>query len=118
MSSKVLIFWIASVVFDTTGHLAFKSAATAEAATLVQRWKILLRSPRLWTGIICFVLEFAVWFALISLIPLSQAVLIGSINIVAVMIAGRLLFKEQLDGFRIAGMSLIAVGVALAGGTA
>ena len=76
----------------------------------------MLSSPRLWIGIVCFCLEFAVWFALLSLIPLSQAVLIGSINIVVVMLAGRLLFRERLDGLRVTGISLIAVGVALAGG--
>src|SRR5437763_4484324 len=61
---------------------------------------MLLRPPRstlfpyttlfrsyLWIGIACFGLEFAVWFALLSLIPLSQAVLVGSINIVVLMIA-------------------------------
>ena len=53
-----------------------------------------------------------------QIIPLSQAVLVGSINIVVVMLAGRLLFGERLDGLRIAGMSLIAAGVALAGGAA
>ena len=41
--------------------------------------------------------------------------LIGSINIVVVMLAGRLLFQERLDRLRVAGMSLIAIGVALAG---
>jgi len=116
MSSQVVIFWIANIVFDTAGHLAFKSAASTDADSEIQRWKMMFRSLRLWIGILCFGLEFAVWFALLSLIPLSQAVLIGSINIVAVMLAGNILFHERLDGVRVAGMSLIAVGVALAGG--
>jgi len=116
MSSQALFFWIANIVLDTAGHLAFKSAASAHDNDELQRWKEMFRSPPLWIGIICFVLEFAVWFALLSLIPLSQAVLIGSINIVVVMLAGRVLFHERLDRLRIAGMTLIAVGVALAGG--
>jgi drug/metabolite transporter (DMT)-like permease len=78
----------------------------------------MLSSPPLWIGIACFGLEFGAWFSLLSLIPLSLAMLIGSINIVVVMLAGRLLFRERLDGMRVAGMSLIAVGVALAGGFA
>jgi drug/metabolite transporter (DMT)-like permease len=116
MSNQALFFWIANIVLDTVGHLAFKSAASAHDENELQRWKQMFRSPRLWIGITCFVLEFAVWFALLSLIPLSQAVLIGSINIVVVMLAGRLLFHERLDRLRVAGMSLIAIGVALAGG--
>jgi drug/metabolite transporter (DMT)-like permease len=121
MSNQALFFWIANIVLDTVGHLALKSAASAHGHDdlghdELQRWKQMFRSPRLWIGITCFVLEFAVWFALLSLIPLSQAVLIGSINIVVVMLAGRLLFQERLDRLRVAGMSLIAIGVALAGG--
>ena len=37
---------------------------------------------------------------------------------VVVMLAGRVLFQERLDAMRIAGMTLIAIGVALAGGLA
>lgn len=118
MSSLAIFVWIASVFLDTAGRLTFKSAAVTKRETELQRWKSMLRSPWLWAGIVCFCLEFAVWLALLSLIPLSQAVLIGSINIVVVMIAGRLFFHERLDGLRLAGMSLIAVGVALAGGFA
>jgi drug/metabolite transporter (DMT)-like permease len=118
MSNLAIFLWIANVVLDTAGHLAFKSAAVTERDTELQRWKDMLRSPRLWIGIACFCLEFAVWFALLSLIPLSLAVLIGSINIVVVMLAGRLLFHERLGGMRVAGMWLIAAGVALAGGFA
>ena len=108
MPHLAVVLWIANVLLDTAGHLAFKSAAAGN-------WKSMLRSPRLWSGIACFCLEFAAWLALLSLIPLSQAVLIGSINIVVVMIAGRMMFHERLDAMRLAGMSLIALGVALAG---
>ena len=108
MPHLAVVLWIANILLDTAGHLAFKSAATGD-------WKSMLRSPRLWGGIACFCLEFVAWLALLSLIPLSQAVLIGSINIVVVMIAGRMMFYERLDAARLAGMSLIALGVALAG---
>ena len=108
MPHLAVVLWIANIVLDTAGHLAFKSAATGD-------WKSILRSPRLWIGVVCFCLEFVAWLALLSLIPLSQAVLIGSINIVVVMIAGRIIFRERLDGTRLAAISLIAVGVALAG---
>lgn len=116
MSKLAVYFWIANVVLDTAGHLAFKSAAVTEHETELRRWQAMLSSPRLWIGIVCFCLEFAIWFVLLSLIPLSQAVLIGSINIVVVMLAGRFFFRETVDGIRAAGMWLIAIGVALAGG--
>jgi drug/metabolite transporter (DMT)-like permease len=118
VSKIAIFFWIANILLDTTGHLAFKRAAAAGHATALQRWRKMLSSPALWIGIVCFGLEFGVWFALLSLVPLSLAVLIGSINIVVVMLAGRLLYHERLDRMRLTGMWLIAVGVVLAGGFA
>ncbi len=119
MSKLALCVWLASVLLDTAGRVAFKSAAvTGNTDGEWQRWKQMLRSPALWMGIVCFCLEFVVWLALLSLVPLSQAILIGSINIVAVALAGRLLFRERLDAMRVAGILLITVGVALAGALA
>ena len=118
MSNLAIFFWIANVLLDTVGHLAFKSAATTSHDSELQRWKRMLSAAPLWIGLACFVFEFIAWFALISLVPLSLAVMIGSINIVAVMLAGRLLFRERLDSFRVIGTCLITVGVALAGGGA
>jgi drug/metabolite transporter (DMT)-like permease len=119
MSTLATLLWIGSVLLDTTGRLAFKSAAlTGSTGGEWQRWKVMLRSPALWAGILSFCLEFVVWLALLSLIPLSQAILIGSINIVVVALAGRVFFRERLDATRIAGFALIAIGVALAGGFA
>jgi drug/metabolite transporter (DMT)-like permease len=118
MSKLAIVLWSLNILLDTTGHLAFKLAAGATHDSGFRRWKFLLISPSLWMGIACFGLEFGVWFALLSLVPLSLAILIGSINIVVVMLAGRLVFDERLDRMRITGMLLIAAGVALAGGIA
>lgn len=118
MSKLALLFWILNIALDTAGHLAFKYAAIAEHETEWGRWKLMLRSPSLWTGITCFCLEFVVWLALLSIVPLSLGMLIGSINIVVVMVAGKMLFGERLDRMRVAGMWLICIGVAFAGGGA
>lgn len=116
MPPLAIFFWILNITLDTAGHLAFKSAAIAEHETEWQRWKLMLSSLPLWIGIGCFCVEFVVWLALLSLVPLSLGMLVGSINIVAVMVAGKLLFGERLDRMRVAGMWLISIGVALAGG--
>jgi drug/metabolite transporter (DMT)-like permease len=118
VSWLALFFWLLNVTLDTVGHLAFKAAAIAEHETEWQRWAHMLTRPALWLGIGCFVFEFVAWLALLSLVPLSYAVLIGSINIVAVVVAGRLLFDERLDRMRVAGISLITFGVAMAGALA
>jgi drug/metabolite transporter (DMT)-like permease len=118
VSFLALFFWLLNVTLDTAGHLAFKAAAITEHETEWRRWRQMLARPVLWLGIFCFVFEFMAWLALLSLVPLSYAVLIGSINIVAVVVAGRVLFDERLDRMRVAGISLITLGVALAGGLA
>lgn len=111
MPKLAIALWLANVVADTAGRVAFKFAAS-------DSWRRMLRAPALWAGIACFVLEFVLWLALLSLIPLSQAILIGSVNIVTVAIAGRVVFGERLHRMRVAGIALIAIGVALAGGLA
>lgn len=118
MPQAAIFFWILNVVLDTTGHLAFKATAITEHENEWQRWKKMLALPYMWLGIFCFLLEFLVWLALLSLVPLSLAMLIGSINVVAVMLAGKALFGERLDRMRVAGMWFITIGVALAGGFA
>jgi drug/metabolite transporter (DMT)-like permease len=115
MSTLAIFFWLLNAVLDTIGQLAFKAAAVTVHDTEWQRWKAMLSRPVLWLGIACFVFEFLAWLALLSLVPLSYAMLIGSINVVVLMLAGKWLFNERLDRMRVAGMWLIALGVALAG---
>jgi drug/metabolite transporter (DMT)-like permease len=118
LSKLAIFFWILNIVLDTAGHLAFKSAAIAEHETEWQRWKVMLSSWPLWIGISCFCLQFGVWLALLSIVPLSLGMLIGSINIVVVMLAGKVVFGERLDRMRVTGMLLMTIGAALAGGFA
>jgi drug/metabolite transporter (DMT)-like permease len=116
MHGLVLSLWIANVVLDTGGQLAFKAAAGDErAGDGLARWKYMLARPWIWIGIGCYVAEFLVWIAFLSLVPLSEGVLLGSINIVAIMIAGRFLFNERLSPLRVTGILLVAAGVAIVG---
>jgi drug/metabolite transporter (DMT)-like permease len=116
MPSIVAPLWLANVVLDTGGQLAFKAAAgDPQAGDGFARWLHMLRRPWLWLGIGCYVLEFLVWIAFLSLLPLSEAILLGSINIVAIMVAGHFLFGEKLTRLRVAGIALVTLGVAIVG---
>lgn len=118
MSNFAILVWLLNIVVDTVGHMAFKSAAITEHESEWHRWKKMLSSIPLWVGIVCFCLEFALWLVLLSLLPLSTGVLLGAINMVAIMVAGRVLFRELLDPMRVLGMIFITLGVALVGGYA
>jgi drug/metabolite transporter (DMT)-like permease len=109
--------WALNMLVDTAGQLAFKAAATADprSGTGLARWVWMVRRPWLWIGVSCYVAEFLVWLAFLSLVPLSDGVLLGSINIVAVMVAGRFLFREKLSRMRVIGILLVSAGVAIVG---
>lgn len=116
MSPLVIVLWLLNVLLDTGGQLAFKAAAVdPDAGEGMARWKHMLARPWLGLGIACYIAEFVVWIAFLSLVPLSRGVLLGSINIVALMIAGRILFKERLTRLRVVGMLLVSLGVAVVG---
>ncbi|HEY8010986.1 MAG TPA: EamA family transporter [Rudaea sp.] len=116
MSILIITFWMLNLLLDTGGHLAFKAAAAqTDCGDGLARWRNMARRPWIWIGVTCFVAEFVVWLAFLSLVPLSRGVLLGSINIVAVMLAGRWVFAEKFTPLRIAGSLLIAIGVAIVG---
>ncbi|MEO5626417.1 MAG: EamA family transporter [Dokdonella sp.] len=116
MSATVVTLWLANILLDTFGQLSFKAAAAQPGLREgLARWKAMAARPWIWCGIGCYVGEFLVWLAFLSLVPLSEGVLLGSINIVAVMIAGRLLFAEKLTPLRTLGILLIAAGVTVVG---
>jgi len=108
--------WLLNIVLDTGGQLAFKAAAgNPEAGDGLARWRHMAARPWLWLGLSCYIIEFLVWIAFLSLLPLSEGVLLGSINIVAIMVAGRFLFGEKLTRMRVAGILLVTLGVAIVG---
>ena len=108
--------WLFNVLIDTGGQLAFKAAAgDPDAGDGLARWKHMASRPWLWLGVGCYAIEFLVWIAFLSLIPLSEGVLLGSINIVAIMVAGRFLFGEKLTRLRVTGIVLVTLGVAIVG---
>ena len=116
MTATVALLWIFNIVLDSSGQLAFKAAAgDPRAGDGMARWRYMLARPWIWLGGACYVFEFVVWIAFLSLLPLGRGVLLGSINIVIIMLAGRLLFGEKLTRMRVLGIILVTLGVTLVG---
>ncbi|MBF9235267.1 hypothetical protein [Microvirga alba] len=116
MSPLATLLWLGNLVCDTVGQLAFKAASLeAGESSGVARWRRMLGSWLLWLGIGAFVFEALLWLSFLSLVPLSQGVMVGSVNIIGVLIGGHLLFKEYISRKRAVAVSLIAFGVALVG---
>ncbi len=116
MSSLALACWMLNLIADTGGHLSFKAAANvADNVHGLERWMTMLGDKWIWIGLILFGFEFVIWIAFLSLVPLSVAVLLASLNTIAIMIGGRLFFQERLTPKRISAALLITIGVALVG---
>lgn len=116
MSATLVVLWFVNILLDTVGQLSFKAAAAQpDLGEGLARWRAMARRPWIWSGVGCYVGEFLAWLAFLSLLPLSQGVLLGSINIVVVMVAGRIFFNEKLSPLRTVGILLIAAGVAVVG---
>jgi multidrug transporter EmrE-like cation transporter len=123
MASLTVILWVLNMLVDTGGQLSFKAAASGSAAACSEfgseswkaHWYGMLTRPWLWIGICCYIAEFFVWMAFLSQVELSVGIMLGCINIVAIMLAGRLLFNETLTFWRVSGILLITCGVAVIG---
>lgn len=108
--------WLGNLLCDTAGQLAFKAASLrSHGSTGWRHWALLLRQPLLWLGIAAFLAEPLLWLAFLSMVPLSQGVMLGSANILGVMLGGWLFFHERLTARRIAAIALIGTGVVLVG---
>ncbi|GHT93906.1 hypothetical protein AGMMS49545_14230 [Betaproteobacteria bacterium] len=116
MNSLVLSLWAGNVFCDTLGQIAFKLAAIAPGnRDGMQYWLDLVRRPWLWVGVFAYVFEFLLWLAFLTLVPLSEGILLGSVNIIAVMVVGRFLFRERVTPLRLTGILLVAAGVVVVG---
>ena len=115
MSANPFLAWLAVLVFDTCGQLAFKAATHHAEGEGLARWRAMAAQPWLWLGIAAFIAEFIAWLAFLSLVPLAEGVLLATLNMATVMLGGRLLFGEKLTPRRMAGVALIAAGVILVG---
>lgn len=116
MTALATLLWGLEFVFSTAEHLAFKAAATAATGEHgLARWIAMAKNVWIWVGVTVFVAQVLSWLAFLSLVPLSLAVLVGSVDILAVSIGGRIFFGEALTPRRVLSAVLITVGVALAG---
>lgn len=116
MTPALIVLWTGNVLLDSAGQLAFKAAAIeAPPGGRSIPWWYMAGRPWIWIGLTCYVAEFLAWLAFLSLVPLSDGVMLGSINIVAIMLAGRWLFGERLSRLRVIGMLLVCVGVGVVG---
>lgn len=116
MSSFALMLLAVVVIGNTAGQILFKYASVrAYRQEAVAHWQSLALDPLLWIALVIYVFEFFMWLAFLSVVPLWQGVMVACVDILLVMLGGRIFFGEQLTRSRLLAISLIAVGVFLVG---
>ena len=117
MGAAAIGLWLTNLLLDTVGQLAFKVASSQPSRddTPLQHWRAMLGRPWIWLGVACYSVEFFTWLAFLTLMPLSVAVLLATVNIATVAVAGWWFLGERAGGWRVAGIALVAFGAALVG---
>lgn len=106
----------AVLIGNTAGQLLLKAASIhADRAGDDDHWRVLLSHPLLWLGVAVYIAEFFLWLAFLSVVPLWQGVMVACIDILLVMVGGRVIFGEQITPARVGAISMIAVGVLMVG---
>lgn len=117
MSPLALTLLAVVVVGNTAGQLMLKAASMrADRAEAVPHWQALALDPVLWVALAIYGAEIFIWLAFLSLVPLWQGVMVACVDILMVMVGGRIFFGEKITGARIVAIGLIAIGVVLVGG--
>ena len=108
---------IASVVCDVLGQVCFKLGVGHDDAPSAQGIAAFamgtLRSPWVLGGLFIYAVEFAVWFAALSLAPLSLAFPFAALSYCGVVVASRFVLHERVSVRRWLGTVAVAAGVAL-----
>jgi drug/metabolite transporter (DMT)-like permease len=119
MNTAATLLWLSCLGAETIGQLSFKTTAihSADVAGDSGTWKTMLSSGWIWLGIGCYAVEFFLYMAFLSLVPLAEGVLLSSLSIMTIMVAGRIFFGEKLSLKRVMAGMLVTAGVILIGWT-
>jgi multidrug transporter EmrE-like cation transporter len=117
LTTGIILLFMASIACDVGGQLALKLGsrslpdASADgvlvyvARLFAERWLLL--------GIAIYAVEFVVWVRILSLTPLNVAFPLASLNILGIVLAGRVFLGESVSSRQWSGAALITLGVAI-----
>jgi drug/metabolite transporter (DMT)-like permease len=116
MSPLATLLLAVCLVGTAAGQLLFKAASVrARDSGKASVVAMLARDPLVWAGVVIYLGEFLVWLAFVSLVPLWQAVMVANLDILLVMVFGRMFFAEHLTLSRFVAVAMIGVGAVLVG---
>lgn len=118
-SATMFALLAATVLCDVSGQVCFKLGVGHDDSGVKRRAGVagflldVLGSPWIVAGLLIYVVEFTVWFAALTLAPLSVAFPFMALSYCGVVIASRFILKERVSLRRWLGTAAVAGGVAL-----
>ena len=113
----MLALLLATVACDVVGQVCFKLGVGHEALPAgkspATSLRGLLVSPWIVAGVSVYVVEFTVWFAALTMAPLSLAFPFMALSYCGVVVASRFVLGERITARRWMATFAIACGVAL-----
>ena len=113
MQAKTMFLVLGAVVFSVIGQLFLKAGAQRLAGH--GRLGFLLaafRDVHVVSGLVAWIASTLCWLYVLRVAPLSRAYGLTSLTYVLVLIAGVFLFGEHVRRLHVAGIILIAAGIA------
>jgi drug/metabolite transporter (DMT)-like permease len=118
---ELLVLFIA-ISMGAVGQIAMKTGMnTVRAKSGGDLGPIVSALPRMFTnpavlgGITIYVLSTVLWLWVLSRVSLSFAYPCISISYIIIIVAGKFVFRERIDGWKIAAIVLILIGVVALG---
>jgi drug/metabolite transporter (DMT)-like permease len=112
----MFLLLLGAVVCDVFGQVSFKLGLSGDRTTgggAVGFVRGLAGSPWVGLGIAIYAIEFVLWFAALSLAPLSLAVAFAAFSYCGVVLASRAFLNEHVSARQWRATCAIAIGVAL-----
>ncbi|MEO8741841.1 MAG: hypothetical protein ABI365_01470 [Lysobacteraceae bacterium] len=112
----IFLLLLGSVACDVMGQVSFKLGMSGNytgPGGVVGFFRRLAGSPWIGVGIAVYAFEFLLWFAALSLAPLSFVFSFAALSYCGVVLASRVILKEHVSARQWRATCTIAVGVAL-----
>jgi undecaprenyl phosphate-alpha-L-ara4N flippase subunit ArnE len=107
-----LVLLFGTVLCDVAGQTCFKLGVGHDGESRSSLLRMIF-SRWIVVGVLIYVVEFTVWFAALSMAPLSVAFPFMALSYCGVVLASRFVLGEPVSGQRWFATLAIAVGVAL-----
>ena len=112
----MFLLLLGSVICDVAGQVSLKLGLSGDDQGydgVLGFFRRLASTPWIGIGLAVYALEFVLWFAALSMAPLSLAFAFAALSYCGVVLASRVLLKEHVNARQWRATCTIAVGVAL-----